>query len=136
VNNLLTSIIAKTVGSDLSADVNGRIFFDYAPQKTVYPYVVFFIISAVPSKTFTEHYTDTSIQFSLFSSSESAAEITTIYADLKTLFDECSLIVTGSSLVRMKETNLSTIVENITTENGIQFVRVWHSDFSILTSLN
>jgi hypothetical protein len=136
MNNLLTAIYGKTSGSALSSDVGGRIFLDRAPDGCEFPYVVFFVVSGVPDRTFSEHYTNTLIQFSLFSASEGAAEITDMYADLKALFDECSLTITASTLVWMREQNLTTMIEDITTVNGAQQVKHWAVDFEILTSLN
>lgn len=136
MNNLLQAITAKLAGSALSTDVGGRIYLDEAPENTAFPYVVFFIVAGSPERTFTEHYTETLIQFSLFSSSPGAAEITDMYADLITLFDECSLSITGSTLVWMREQNLATMVDEITTPSGTASVKHWAIDFSILTSLN
>ncbi len=138
MNNLLTSLMTRiTTGpSALYSDVGGRVYLDRAPQGAEFPYIVFFIVSDVPEKTFTEDYEDILIQFSLFSSSEGAAEITDMYADLKALFDECALTITGSTLVWMKRSNLTTMVEEITTPEGTTAVKHWAVDFSILTSLN
>ena len=130
MNNLLTAIYGKTSGSALSTAVGGRIYLDEAPDKTVLPYAIFYIVSAVPDRTFTERYTDLIVQFSLFSESTSAVEITTIYGYLKTLFDECALTITGSTLIWMKEENLSTMFDE-----G-EGVRHWAVDYAILTSLN
>lgn len=136
MNYLLQAIWTKISGSALSADVGGRVYLDRAGKGAVFPYVVFFIVSGSPEKTFTEHYANTLIQFSLFSTSESAAEITDMYADLKTLFDECSLTITGSSLVWMKEQNLTTMVEDITDTQAGEAVKHWAVDFEVLTSLS
>lgn len=133
---LLTAIFGKTAGSALSTTVGGRIYLDQAPAGTEFPYVVFFIVSATPDRTFTERYTDTLIQFSLFSSSESAVEITTMYSNLQSLFDECALTVTGSTLVWMREQNLTTMVDDITTANGTSSVRHYAVDFEVYLSLN
>ena len=136
MNYLLTALMSKFSGSSFSTDVGGRIYLDEAPAGAQFPYCVFFIVSGVPDKTFTEHYTDTAIQFSLFSTSKSAAEITGMYADLKALLDECSLSITGSSLVWCREQNLMTMVDEITTLEGTSTVKHWAVDFEILTSLN
>ena len=136
MNNLLTAITNKFSGSALSSDVSGRIFLDSAPDNTEFPYVVFFIVSGTPEKTFTEHYTNTLIQFSLFSALEGATEIMDMYTDLKALFDDCSLTITGSTLVWMREQNLTTMVEDITVADASQKVKHWAADFSIMTSLN
>jgi hypothetical protein len=136
MNNLLTAIVTKTIGSNLYNYLGGRIYLDQAPDGCDFPYCVFFIVSGTPDKTFTEHYTDTLIQFSLFSTSLGAAEITTMYADLTALFDECSLSPTGSTLVWMREQNLTTMFEDITTPEGTVGCRHWAVDFEIKTSLN
>ena len=134
--NLLTSIYGKFSGSALSTSLGGRIYLDQAPDGCEYPYCVYFVVSGVPSRTFTEHYTETLIQFSLFSASSSATEITGMYADLKSLFDECSMTITGSTLVSMKEQNLTTMMEQITVADGTQNVRHWAVDFEVITSLS
>ncbi len=136
MNNLLTAIYGKFSGSALSTDVGGRIYLDQAPDGAEFPYVVFFIVVGTQEKTFTEHYTNTLIQFSLFSASSSAAEIATMYADLKALFDECALTISGSKLVWMKESNLTTMVEDITVADATQTVKHWAVDFEVRTSLN
>jgi len=136
VNNLLTAIMNKTIGSNFSNDVGGRIFLDDAPQGADFPYVAFYIISGIPDRTFTEHYTDSLIQFSLFSASAGASEITALYADLKALFDEQPLTISGSALVWMKEENLMTMVDDILVKDATVRVKHWAVDFAVLTSLN
>jgi len=98
-------------------------------------------VTGSPDKTFTEHYTDTLIQFSLFSASSGATEITTMYKDLKALFDECALTIppTGTAtdtLVWCREANLTTMMEDITVADAIQQVKHWSVDFEVRTSLN
>ena len=136
MNNLLAAIMTKCAGSNLSSAVAGRIFLDEAPEGTEYPYVVFLIVSDVPDKTFTEIYEDVLLQFSLYSASASAAEISTMYADLKALLDECALTITGSTLVWMWRSNLTTMVDEITTPAGTATVKHWAVDFDVKTSLN
>jgi hypothetical protein len=136
MNNLLTAIASKITGSALNTDVGGRIYLDRAPDNCEFPYVVYSIVSAVPEKTFTEHYTNTLIQFSLFSASSGATEIATMYKDLKALFDECSMTITSNTLVWMREQNLTTMSEEITTLDGLQKLDHWAADFEVLTSLS
>jgi hypothetical protein len=136
MKNILTAIYGKFANSALSADVGGRIFLDQAPDDCEFPYVVYFIVAANQEKTFTENFTNTLIQFSLFSASEGVTEITGMYADLKTLFDECALTIAGNSLVWMREQNLTTMIEDITTADASQRVKHWAVDFEIKTSLN
>jgi len=138
MNNLLTAIYNKTSDSDLSSDVGGRIFLDQAQLGTEFPYVVFFIVSAVPDNAFAQDGEDILIQFSLFSASKSATEITTMYGHLKALFDDCSLTIppTGTvtdALVWMRRDSLATLVDEVTTEAGTLGVKAWHVDYTILT---
>lgn len=133
MNNLLSSIMTKTTGSALSTDVNGRVFLDRAPEETEFPYVSFFIVSGVPDDVFNKKGKDIILQFDLFSNSEGAAEITDMYNDLHSLFDDCSLAITSNNLVWMKETNVTTMTEDITTASGTQKVKHWAVDYQIQT---
>ena len=139
MKNLLTALATKISGSELSTSVDGKIYLDEYPaddNPPNFPYIIYFIVSGVPDKTFTEVYTSTTIQFSLFSASSSANEITTMYNNLKSLLDETELEIAGSTLVWIREEALSTRTDDITTKDGTHFVRTWHIDFEILTSLN
>lgn len=136
MNNLLTGLYSKLSGSALSSAVGGRVYLDRAPDGCEMPYVVFYVVAGTPDKTFTEAYTDTLVQFSLFSASTSAAEISTMYANLMTLYDECSMTITGSTLVWCRLQNLTTMVEDITTPEGAATVKHWAVDFEIRTSKN
>jgi len=138
MNELLTSIYNKTSGSLLSDDVGGRIYLDRAPEGAAFPYVVFFIVSDTPEKTFTEDFENILIQFSLFSASDSMVEITSMYAHLKALFDECSLTIppTGTVtdiLVWMKRVNLTTMVDNVTIQDASINLKHWAVDYEIMT---
>ena len=132
MNNLFTAIMTKTVSSNLSSDVGGRIYLDEAPQEAEYPYIIFFVVSDVPNDTFTESLDDIAIQFSLFSESQGAGEITGIYNDLIALFDNCDLSITGYSHIWMVRQNLTTMVEDITTASGLSRVKHWAVDYSIM----
>ena len=128
MNALLKSIYAKLSGSALVSDVAGRVYHDHAEQGADYPYIVFFIVSGTPERTFTEYYMNINLQFSMFSSSDSAAEITDMYADLKALFEECSLTIppTGAAthtLVWMREIDFTTVPEDRTTMDGTPTVK-------------
>ena len=131
MNPLLTAIYGKTSGSTLSSDVGGRIFLDSAPDGCEFPYIVFFIVSNVPDWEFVERFEDTLVQFSLFSSSSSAVEITAMYSDLKALFDDCSMAITGDTLIWFRRQNLVTMVDEITVADGTQTVKVWHVDYEV-----
>lgn len=136
MNNLLQALATKISVSTLSSDVGGRIYLDqYPPDEmpATYPYVIYFIVSGVPERTFTEHYTDVLIQFSIFSASSGAAEITTIYNDLIALFDEQTLTISSIEAVWMREENLTTMIDEITVADASQSVKHWAVDFEIKT---
>ena len=133
MNALLTALNTKLVDSDLYNTVNGRIYLDQADSPD-YPRVVYSIISSVPDRTFSEKYSEILMQFSLFSAkSAGMAVMTTMYSDLISLLDEQSMDVTGDTLVWMREENLITTMETLTTPlpDGSNGIITWHVDFSI-----
>jgi len=132
MNNLLQAIMTKCTGSALSTSVGGSIYLDEAPEGTAYPYIVFRIVAAPPRDTFTEAIEDTLIEFSLFSESPGAAEITGVYASLKALFDYCALTITGSTHIEMRRQNLTTMVDDITTPAGTSSLKHWAVEYSIV----
>lgn len=130
MNNLLTAIMTKISGSAFSSDVGGRVFLDQAPPGTEFPYCVFFIVSGVPDWTFKERFEDTLIQFSLFSASSGATEITTMFTDLKAILDDCSLTITGDTPIWFRRENLTTMVDDIITGDATQAVKHWAVDYT------
>lgn len=136
MNYLLQAIMTKLSGSSLSTYVGNRIYLDRAQEGAALPYVVFFIVGVMPDKTFSEDYEDVYIQFSLFSSSSGVTEITTMYNYLIASFDECSLTITGSTLVWMKRSNLATMVEDVTINNAAVSLKHWAVDYNVLLSTN
>lgn len=139
MESLLKAIYNESSGSALATDVSGRIFLDRAPEGSVFPYIVFSIVGAIPIKTFSEDMKDVSIQFSLFSSSASAVEISDMHADLMSLYDECELTIppTGAETdvhVWMRWAYLYTMVDSVTTPKGTIEVKHWAVDFDVLTS--
>ena len=109
---LIDAITAKLLDSAVYNDVGGRCYYDTADTNDT-PYIVYSIVSAVPDRTFSERYTELIIQFDLFSAlSAGKTEITTMYTDLISLLDECSLTITGYTLVWMRESGLQTFVED------------------------
>ena len=116
--------------------INGQLFEDEAPTGTQYPYAVYSVVAAPKERTFTEIYTNILLQLSIFSSNMDSSEIKGLYQKAAALFDECSLSVTGSTLVWMREENLTTLVEEVTTQTGTERVRAYHVDYDIKVSLN
>jgi hypothetical protein len=134
---LLTAIANKLLASAVSNDVGGRCYRDTADSQDT-PYLVYSIISAVPEKTFSEHYHEVLIQFDLFSPvSAGRTAITTMYADLVALLDECALTITGYTLVWCREQNLVTFTEDASAlQDGTNLLFHYCVDFEIRVSLN
>lgn len=132
MDNLLAAIMTKFTGSDFSTAVGGRIYLDEAPHGTAFPYAVFSIVAGTPEDTFREDIDDVLVQFSLYSTSPGAAEITGLYADLTALLDRQTLSITGATCVQMLRTGLVTMFDDITTPEGSSGVRHWAVDYAIM----
>ena len=132
MNNLLAAIMTKCAWSALSTDVGGRIFLDEAPEGSTFPYVIFRIIASGQQDTFKDEIEDTLVQFSIYSISESAAEITAIYADLMALFDWQSITITGGTCIWVVRQGLITMFDDITTPAGTVGARHWAVEYSIM----
>jgi len=124
------------VHNDFYNAIGGRLYEDRAPQGTSYPYAVYLIVSALKEKTFSEEYTNFLIDISIFSSASSSSEIKLAYHYARELYDECEFSITGSTLVWMKESNLTTLREDHTTSSGTINVRHYAIEFEIKTSLD
>lgn len=131
IKNLTTGIYGKASGSDFLNAVSGRFFKGRAPQNTDYPYCVYNIVSTSPEKTYNEVFENTIVSFSIFSEASGSTEIEDIYTYLNALYDECTLTITGWTLIWMKRTNASLLPEEHNTPNGV--IDVWHYaiDFEI-----
>jgi hypothetical protein len=134
---LITAIENKLLDSAVYNDVGGRCYYDTADSDDL-PRLVYSIVSAVPDKTFSELYHDVLIQFDLFSAlSAGKTQITTMYADLISLMDECSLSITGYTLVWCREQNLVTMVEDLSAlQDGSSIALHWAVDFEARISKN
>jgi len=135
MNNLITAITTRvTTGpSSFYNDISGRFYLDQAPDDSprTFPDCIWLIVVDVPDNSFKQLGEEISIQFSLFSASSSVSEISTMYTDLKSLFDDVKLTVTSSTMVIMKRERLVTFMEDIVTTSGTQRVKVWNVDYSI-----
>lgn len=135
LKELITGIVERftTVSNDLNTNIGGRLFLDDAPEGTEYPYVVFFVVVATPDDVFSKAGKSTFIQFSLFSNSPGGAEISTMYADLMALFNDCTLVITSNALVWFRWSNLTTMVEDHTTPNGTVKVKHYAVEYEVTT---
>lgn len=124
------------VHNDFYNALAGRLYENEAPAGIEFPYAVYQIISSVKEKTFFEVYKNTILQLSIFSTAEDSGEVKAAYGYASALYDECALSITSSKLVWMKEINLMTMRDEITTPEGT--AKIWHYaiDFEIKTSLD
>lgn len=130
--NLFTALINKISGSAFTSDIGGRFYADVAPQNADYPYCVFSIVTNNPDYTFTEDFEETTIQFSLYSTSAGTTEITDMWKDLTALFDECSLTITDQTLIWMVRRNTTTMYDDVTTTSGTVGLRHWAVDYDLI----
>lgn len=133
MNYLLAAITTKFSGSTVSSDVGGRIFLDEAPEGTEFPYIVFNEVTNIPEYPGYQTMDEYLFDFSIYSDSQSASQVTTVLADLRTLLDDCSLTITGSTLVYFIRGNLTTLIEEITTPTGTGSVKHYIQEYSLTT---
>ena len=133
---LTTAIYALFSTSTLASLIGGRLYKGQAPEGAEFPYATYGVISIVPERTFCEHYENVMVQFDLFSITSSSSEVEDLYSALDALYDECSLSITGSTLVWMRRVNAILMIEDNTTPAGTQKVWAYHVDFEVFTSLN
>jgi hypothetical protein len=133
MNNLLSAIMTTCSGSALSAAVGGRIFEGESPEGSEFPYVVISIVTDAQADTFKDKLEDITIQFSLYSISKGLTEITGMFANLKTLFDDAVLTITNNYHILISRQNLTTMFDDITTPEGTVGLRHWAVDYWIIT---
>jgi hypothetical protein len=136
VKALTTALFAKcTVGSALHTSIGGRLYKGRGPDGATYPYAVYLLVSDVPDPTFAEQLEEVLVQFSLFSKASSSGEVEDCFTNLKALYDDCSLTISGETLLWMRRRNATLMVEDHTTPDGT--VAVWHYavEYSIMTQV-
>lgn len=133
MKDLLTAIMTKCSGSALSTAVGARIFEGEAPEGTEFPYVVITIVTDSQADTFKDKLEDITIQFSLYSISKGLTEITGMFANLKTLFDDAALTITANYHILISRQYLTTMFDDITTPDGTVGLRHWAVDYNLVT---
>lgn len=103
---LLQAIITEMAGSDFNTNIGGRLFLSEAPPNSAYPYCVYDIISSVPDEYFvlSPALEDFGISFQIWTEETSAVDVNDLFEDLKTVYDNCELTVTGYTFVHMWRT--------------------------------
>ena len=133
MKNLSTALFTKFTGSAFSTSIGGRLYKARAPQNPTWPYAVYYLISDVPRDTFTEKLEEVIIQFSVFSQASGSTEIEDIVTNLKSLFDNCSLTITGNTHIMMNRQGSSLTSVPADTEAGTG--EYWQYDVDYLVNL-
>jgi len=103
MNEIRTAIYTKSqLTSTFKTSIDGRFYWDKAPQSPTYPFVVAHEIVSDYSYTFTEQFENVRVQFNIYSKSTSVSESGTIYNNLKSLFDWSTLSVTDYRCVKIE----------------------------------
>ena len=136
MKNLSTAIYNKISGSAFSTSIGGRLYKTRAPQNPTFPYVIYDIISDVPRDTFTERLEDVIIQFTIFSTSSGTTEIEDIFTNLKTLYDYCSLSITGNTHLTMERHGASLLSGELDEEAGKGLYYQYNIDYYVLMKKN
>jgi len=109
MNELFTAIynrFTNTTTTGFYNDVSGRMYLYNAPQGATFPYCVYFPVVDVSDVDFTDEREELLVQFNVFSQNNSAAQAGTLLASCKTMFDDCSLTVTGWRHLEFARTNV------------------------------
>ena len=103
---LLSAIMTEIVGSAFTTAIGGRLYLAEAPQDPTFPYAVYNIISESPDEYFvlSPALEEVSVSFTIYSEDESAVEANDLFENLKTVFDNCVLTVTGYTHIHMWRT--------------------------------
>jgi hypothetical protein len=129
---LIDAITTKLLDSNVYNDVGGRAYYDTSDSDDL-PRLVYSIVSGVPDNVFQKTGESVLIQFDLFSAlSAGKTQITTMYADLTTLFDDCTLTITGKNCVLFQRQNTVTMVEDLSAlQDGSSIALHWAVDYTV-----
>jgi len=78
-------------------------YLGHAPQETIFPYCVYFSVSDIDELDFSEEREDFLLQFNIFSQNNSSLEAGNLLNSLETMFNNCSLTVTGWRHLQFKQ---------------------------------
>lgn len=103
LTGIYTKFTALTGGNHNSfyTGLSGKMYLGFAPQDTTSPYAVYNLINDASDYQFIEQFEEVVIQFDIVSQSASAVECNTLFGYLISLYDNCSLTVSGYSHIRM-----------------------------------
>ena len=97
---------SNTTTSGFYNDVSGRMYLNKAQQGASFPYCVYFSVADIDELDFTDEREDFTLQFDIYSQNNSALEAGNLLESLKTMFDNCSLTVTGWNHLQFRRGNI------------------------------
>jgi hypothetical protein len=134
---LSTAIYSKASASGAFwTKIGGRFYKVVAPATATFPYVVFKMISDDTDNTFREELEDVTYQFSIFSADSSSLQVEEIYDLLKSVFDKCSLSITGNTHIHMLRNHSELIADERNNPNGSGWVWHYAVDYNIIMQKN
>jgi len=102
IGPVLTGIFSKFSGSAFATAIGSRMYSRFAPSLPVFPYAVVALPDTDHDWNFTDDFEEVDAQISIFSNSASEVEITGLLSNLTSLYDDCSLTITGYTSVYMQ----------------------------------
>jgi len=109
MNSLFQAVynrFSSTTGSGFYNDVSGRMYLGHASQGATFPYCVYFSVTDGNDLDFSDEREDFLLQFNIFSQNNSSFEAGNLLESLKTMFDNCSLTVTGWRHLQFQRGNI------------------------------
>lgn len=110
-----TAIMNYFKTSNAYSTVDGRLYFQQAPQDVEFPYAVFYFIGAsheeVMSSTSINNLIDIDLQFNLFDNSQDGGtKIADIQEDFDDAFHWATINVGGYSYIKMQKENIQPVM--------------------------
>lgn len=124
IDKVLTGIFTKFTGSTFATAVGSRMYSRFVPQLPVFPYAVIALPNTMHDWNYTDQFEEVDVQISIFSTSGSETEITDILTKAITLYDNCTLTVSGYTSVFMQRESIHALSDG---ENGVrQFTIIYN----------
>ena len=99
---VLETALVSYYNSNMVYSPKPKLYNTKAPKRALFPYITFNQISGVPENALRRKKIESFLyQFNIFSAEESVVELNNIFEDLKTVFDNCTLIVVGYNFIDM-----------------------------------
>lgn len=133
---IMTKFTELTGGAnnDFYIDIQGRLTRGQA-ESAVYPRADFWPVSDLPEYPGGKTIEEGLWQFDLYSASSSYIEIEKMLTDLRALYDDCSLTITGQTLISFIRGNFTEVFDGATviTDEGTTGVKHYVQEYELKT---